>query len=456
MPTTDIASLHELPDRVSMSGPGLKAKATDAQWDVLSKQAVATYICTEDGEPCEECAQYCGEEMRLPEAEEKIPQHPNCRCWYEWSWDPELSSLSMTALTTRASGSDTTIMHDTVTKTTSTTDASIVSKTPTSDDEDGEYIRVPISSTGTDRDGDSFSEKGLKDLRDQIRETSKPVFENHGIGEGGLFGIRYDWKGIIGSQDDAEIEADGDEQTLYSFVKPNGESEEGQLFRSYVDAGMPVGLSIGFRPLDYESNDDDENVFHETDLLETSAVGIQSNQESVAGRSGSTVEALAKSAGEFDADLDEETLAQAIVSEAFARGAGGTGAVAGEPLDTREAATETKDTTTMSDSDTDDNEEYLTRSEAEDMFEKYLGDSEDESESESESESKDDDGDSELKELAKQNHEAIEELKDAVEGGEAEDADTTNKAEKDAAEGEETDGEGGESEEKAVPEKGWM
>ena len=305
-----------------MSGPGLKDRTTERQYEVLAKNAVATYVCTEEGEPCEDCDPYCGEEVRLPEAEELIPQHPNCQCWYEWDWDPSLRELPMAALLTRASNPSPP-MHDTLTKTTSTTDASIVKGTPTSEDDETEYLKVPISSTNADRDGDRFSEDGLEDLRDQIRETSKPVFENHGIGEGGLLGVRYDWKGIIGSQDDAEIAEDGDVKTLYSYIKPNERSEEGELFRSYVEAGMPVGLSIGFRPLDYESNDDDENVFHETDLLETSAVGIQSNQESVAGRDAPTVEAVAKGvAARFDADLDEDTLAKAIVSEASAAASG--------------------------------------------------------------------------------------------------------------------------------------
>ncbi|WP_273835140.1 hypothetical protein [Halococcus sp. PRR34] len=318
MSTADVSTLPE-------RGPGIRAKASVGQWATLEKNAIATVHTEPDA--CEDCKPYDGDTMRMGEAEDLIPIHPNCRCWYTWDWDPSLRELSMTSLLTRASGPSAT-MHDTLTKTTSTTDASIVKGTPTGEkDDDTEYLKLPISSTGRDRDGDSFSERGLRDLRDQIRETPRPVFGNHGIGDGGLFAPRYDWKDIIGGQDDAEIEedADADEKTLYSYVKPNPENEGGDRLRAYVKAGMPVGLSIGFRPLDFESNDDDEKTFHETDLMETSAVGIQSNQESVAGRDAPTVEAVAKGLVDRfpDADLDEDTLAKAIVSEASATAGGG-------------------------------------------------------------------------------------------------------------------------------------
>jgi hypothetical protein len=334
-------------------------------------------------------------------------------------------------------------MHDTVTKTTSTTDASIVKETPTGEDDDGEYLRVPISSTNADRDGDRFSEDGLKDLRDQIRETSKPVFENHGIGEGGLLGVRYDWKGIIGSQDDAEIAEDGDAKTLYSFIKTNDESEEGQLFRDYVEAGMPVGLSIGFRPLDYESNDDDENVFHETDLLETSAVGIQSNQESVAGRDAPTVEAVAKGvAARVDADLDEDTIAKAIVSEASATE---TGPIGGLGLRDRGADSEQQyhdhepDETHHDPDMDDDTKELMERLTAiqENEQEKRIeleqrvadleaDDGEDDPEAGKDAEPNGGDGDDPTDDEVAELRSEVEELRDTLEDGDgAEDAETT-------------------------------
>lgn len=445
-----------LPELLESRGPGLKSEATAEQWEILSKQAIATYTCSAESEPCDECKPYCGDTMRPPEAEELIPQHPNCKCWYTIDWDPSIRALSMTALLTRASErSPPPLMHDTLTKTTSTTDANIVKDTPTGEDDDEEYIRVPISSTNADRDGDRFSEDGLKDLRDQIRETSKPVFENHGIGEGGLLGVRYDWKGIIGSQDDAEIAEDGDAKTLYSYIKPNDESEEGQLFRDYVEAGMPVGLSIGFRPLDYESNDDDENVFHETDLLETSAVGIQSNQESVAGRDAPTVEAVAKGvAARVDADLDEDTLAKAIVSEASATEAGGPllRGADGRPADhqpLRDPDHELRDhepDETHQDPDMDDDtKELMERLTAiqENEQEKRIeleqrvadleadDDGEDDPEAGKDADPDGGDGDDLTDDEVAELRSEVEELRDIVDGGDTEDSETTTAKELD-------------------------
>lgn len=463
-----IKAFPELPDR----GPGLKDVATDEQWDVLAKDAVATIHCEPDA--CDECAPWDGEQMRLPEAEEKVPFHFNCRCSWTYDWRPELSSLPMTSLLTRASGRSSETMTDTVTKT--AVAESVVDKTPNGED-DGEYLKVPISSTDTDRDGDRFSDRGLKNLRDQISETSRPVFGDHGMSDGGLFSPRYGWKSIIGSQDDVDIEEDGDEKTLYSYINPNSENPEGEgeLLASYVKEGMPVGFSIGFRPLDKDGDSDDGFVFHETDLLETSAVGIQSNQQSVAGRGATDSAAvLAKGVADGlpDANLDEETLARAIVSEAFARGSG-TEPNAGEPFDVRQqtAGPTTKDTT-MSDSDSDDT--YVTEQQLEEKLDEHQNDlikgiaaeldgslGEDDPDGE---EKGGDDVDPELKELAEQNAENIADLKDAVEDGDPEDAETANKATDPDSDDEGGEEPGGEKDTEPTTEKdtvgedaeGWM
>ncbi len=200
----------------------------------------------------------------------------------------------------------------------------VVTRSP--DGDEHEYLKVPISSTGIDRDGDEFSDDGLKDLRDQITAKSRPVFENHGRkeGGGGLFGgLRYDWKDIIGSLEDAEIEEgteksdDGESvDVLYGYIRPNPQNERGQQLTGYVKADMPVGFSIGFGVKNADEKDAGGLIFNSTDLMEVSSVGIQSNRESVATNAANTAVAMAKRAGDFDdLELDERTFAKAIVDE---------------------------------------------------------------------------------------------------------------------------------------------
>lgn len=192
------------------------------------------------------------------------------------------------------------------------------------DDEEVEFLRVPISSTNEDRDGDEFSDKGAEHLRDQIEERSRPVFGNHGM-DGGLMSPRYDWKDIIGGLDAAEIETDDDGvSVLNGYIRPNPENEQAQKLVDYVRAGMPVGFSIGFRPLETDEKDTGGMIVHEADLLEVSAVGIQSNRESVATDAADTAATLAKAVGDVDVngDLDEATLAKAIVEQFYDAGDG--------------------------------------------------------------------------------------------------------------------------------------
>lgn len=325
-------------------------------------------------------------------------------------------------------------MQDVVTKT--TTAESVVKETPNGKDE-GEYLKVPISSTGEDRDGDSFSEEGLKDQKEQIQETSRSVFSDHG-GGGGLFGgVRYPWKGIIGSQDDAEIldDPDRDEKTLYSYINPNSEHPDGdgELLASYVKQGMPVGFSIGFRPLDYDGDEDEGYEFHKSDLMETSAVGIQSNQEAVAGRGATdTAAMLAKGAagGVPGQDFDEETFARVFVSELSAAGAipDGEQRGAGDFSETEPA--ERRDHN-MGDTPADDtDEEYLTRSDAEEMFEKYLGDGDPEDDEPEEKGETDD-----LRTKVDDLDTSIEELKEKVDESDPEESETSTAEEPDDEDG---------------------
>ncbi|MFD1512456.1 hypothetical protein [Halomarina rubra] len=204
--------------------------------------------------------------------------------------------------------------------------STVVTRSVGKDGSEQEYLKVPISSTATDRDGDEFSKDGVRNLQNQIKEQSVPVFGNHGMKAGGglLGGVRYDWKDIIGSLDDAEVEErDGDVEVLNGFIRPNPENERGQQLLRYVKADMPVGFSIGFGVANKEDKPSGGMVFHESDLMEVSSVGVQSNRESVA-NAADTASALAKAVDDLDdVDVDEATLAKELAGELVGRSADG-------------------------------------------------------------------------------------------------------------------------------------
>ncbi|ELY96756.1 peptidase U35 phage prohead HK97 [Natrialba chahannaoensis JCM 10990] len=148
------------------------------------------------------------------------------------------------------------------------------------EDEDGrKRVRMPISSTAEDRDGDEFSRDGLENERDQINEGKVPAFLDHGRGSrGGYYGAL----GIVGTWDEASIETeshDGESvDVLYADFVPTNANEDAEDIVALLEDDMPVGASVGFRIIDYERDrDEGKFIFHSVDLLETSIVGIPSN-----------------------------------------------------------------------------------------------------------------------------------------------------------------------------------
>jgi len=158
-----------------------------------------------------------------------------------------------------------------------------------SDDGEMELLRVPISSTRQDREGDAFSETALEGMADQIRENQPLVFDDHG---GGMFGPGYSARESIGALMDAEIEdADDGHKDLFAFVNPDGSHEEGSRMLAQVrEENQPIKFSVGFGihkiadDMDHDERPDraDEvpgRLFMETDLMETSRVGIPANPD---------------------------------------------------------------------------------------------------------------------------------------------------------------------------------
>ncbi|ADD05222.1 uncharacterized protein Nmag_1646 [Natrialba magadii ATCC 43099] len=149
------------------------------------------------------------------------------------------------------------------------------------EDEEGEdrkQVRMPVSSTAEDRDGDEFSREGLEDMKDQIDSGRVPMFLDHGRGAEGPY---YGTLGIVGRWDSAEIETEGGIDVLYATGTP-ATTEPAEKMVQLLEDDMPVGSSVGFRILEYERDEDESKYrFHGVDLLEISQVGIPSNPVTV-------------------------------------------------------------------------------------------------------------------------------------------------------------------------------
>lgn len=181
---------------------------------------------------------------------------------------------------------------------------------------DRKQVRMPVSSTAQDRDGDQFSEEGLEDLQRQFNEEKIPMFLDHGRGSRGSY---YGTLGIVGRWDAAEIEQEGDIKVLYATGTPTDANPDAADAVELIEDDMPVGASVGFRVLDYDGDRQDGYEFHKSDLLETSLVGIPSNPETV--NAGPEASAVAAKGGPTPVQVDQ-SLVQLMQASASAPRAG--------------------------------------------------------------------------------------------------------------------------------------
>lgn len=151
-----------------------------------------------------------------------------------------------------------------------------------------EVLRVPISSTHVDREGDHFTKEALEGMADQIRSEQPLVFQNHGLAGSWMDAIPYDQAETIGTHFDAEIEAEskgGDEteHTLFSFINPDHTHPEGtRMLKQVRDEKQAIKFSVGFRihdhdPVEDEAGNEIGRAFTNVDLMEDSKVGIPAN-----------------------------------------------------------------------------------------------------------------------------------------------------------------------------------
>lgn len=159
-------------------------------------------------------------------------------------------------------------------------------------------IRVPISSTSVDRDGDEFSAAGLESMLAGLKSGKVPLYLDHGYLSTGA--RLYGALDMLGAWIDGEIEG----ETLYgtAFLEP--ENWMAYELARKIEAGLPMGFSVGFGIVKSRNSDNGGLIFDEVSLWEVSAVGIPSNPDAV---NSAAVQAVVKSL-RIKAGLEEEDM----------------------------------------------------------------------------------------------------------------------------------------------------
>lgn len=147
-------------------------------------------------------------------------------------------------------------------------------------------IRVPISSTTEDRDGDEFSLAGLESMLAGLKSGKVPLYLDHGFRESGA--RLYGALDMLGAWIDGEIEG----STLYGTAFLDPDNWPAMELARRIEAGLPMGFSVGFGITKSRSKDNGGLIFDEVSLWEVSAVGVPSNPDAV---NSAAVQAVVKS-----------------------------------------------------------------------------------------------------------------------------------------------------------------
>lgn len=105
------------------------------------------------------------------------------------------------------------------------------------------FMKVPLSGTGVDRDGERMSIKALESMTVQLKTGKLPFYGNHGTDDAGF--RSYKWQDMMGSWVDAEVVDKASESVLYGVIMKNDANEMADKFFKYAESGMPLGFSIG-------------------------------------------------------------------------------------------------------------------------------------------------------------------------------------------------------------------
>lgn len=107
------------------------------------------------------------------------------------------------------------------------------------------YFEVTVSGLKEDRDGEVMDQLAVDDMISQFKSGTIGFFPDHG--KDATTGERtYSWKQIMGVWVDAKQEGD----KLKAVCRLNTSHPDAGLFWSYMNEGIPLGFSIGGRPIE--------------------------------------------------------------------------------------------------------------------------------------------------------------------------------------------------------------
>ncbi|MDI6720371.1 MAG: HK97 family phage prohead protease [Methanomicrobiales archaeon] len=162
------------------------------------------------------------------------------------------------------------------------------------------YVDVPVSSLAVDRDGDQFSEQGLQALLAAVKTGRVPLYANHGRGPSGM--TEYRFEDIFGVWNDGRIE-DG---VLRAIAALDPYDYRSQVLEGKIQAGLPLGWSVGFIPTVASPRKEGGYTFDDVDLLEISVVGIPSNPDAVSAAIAAVAKSFLTEPQMSEKDLKEE------------------------------------------------------------------------------------------------------------------------------------------------------
>jgi hypothetical protein len=111
------------------------------------------------------------------------------------------------------------------------------------------FIQVIVSGIKEDRDGERMSQMAIDDMIMQYKSGTIPLFPDHGTSANGE--KSYSWKNIMGVWTDAYQENDH----LVAVARLNKAHPDYALFTSYIKEKMPIGFSIGGKPVIIDEED---------------------------------------------------------------------------------------------------------------------------------------------------------------------------------------------------------
>jgi len=108
------------------------------------------------------------------------------------------------------------------------------------------FLEVTVSGLKEDGDNEMMSQEAITDMINQFKSGTIGFFPDHGFHEQTGERNVYSWKQMMGVWVDARQEGDN----LIAVVRLNKSHPDSELFWNYINEGMPIGFSIGGRPLE--------------------------------------------------------------------------------------------------------------------------------------------------------------------------------------------------------------